>query len=70
MKTSIQILKQTHRTEWLKTRSEVENEVSSGQLVLCVCGRLATGLHERNCKKFNNLVDKKTCKKLIHLIKN
>ena len=54
--------------EWLKTRKEVENELSDKQTMFCICGRLATGLHERGCKKFRNKVISETVKRLGSLI--
>lgn len=64
----INLLKDTHITEWLETRQQVEDELSSKQTMFCVCGKLATGLHERNCKKLNNRIDDETCKRLSHLL--
>jgi hypothetical protein len=65
----IQNLQENHFSEWLKTRREVADELSEGQSIYCICGRLATGLHESNCWKFRNKVDSETVKKLKHLIK-
>lgn len=39
------------------------------QPIFCVCGKLATGLHEANCRRFNKMVDKETCKRLEYLLK-
>ena len=55
-------------SEWFKTRKSVEDELSSKQSIFCMCGRLATGLHERHCKKFNDKVTSETLKRLSHLI--
>lgn len=49
---------------WLTTRAQVERELSDGQQLFCCCGRLATGLHEHNCRKFQDKVDSQTVKKL------
>lgn len=57
-----------HRGEWLKTRKEVFDELSSKQSMFCCCGRLATGLHEDHCSKFRHKVDAETIKRLKHLI--
>lgn len=57
-----------HRAEWLKTRNEVFNELSDNQQLFCCCGRLATGLHESSCSKFNHKVDAETIRRLKHLI--
>lgn len=61
-------IQENHFGEWLKTRQEVEEELSSKQLVSCLCGRLATGLHESYCKKFNNRITNITLKRLKHLL--
>lgn len=54
---------QTNRMgEWLKTRQEVEDTLSEKQSMFCLCGRLATGLHESHCKKFRNKVTSETVK--------
>ena len=34
------------------------------QTMFCICGKLATGLHEKNCRRFNEKVDKETARKL------
>jgi len=62
------LLMGNHWTEWLKTRNEVFNELSDKQQLFCCCGRLATGLHESNCSKFNHKVDAETIRRLKHLI--
>lgn len=64
----INYLKDNHLTEWLKVRRVTEDELSEKQTMFCVCGRLATGLHESNCRKFNQVIDKETMKKLKHLL--
>lgn len=61
-------LKDNHLDIFLKTRQKVFNELSDKQIMLCCCGRLATGLHENNCTKFNNKVDAETIKQLSHLL--
>lgn len=65
----IESLQNNHLGEWLKTRREVEDEISNKQSMLCVCRRLATGLHENMCRQFQNKVTNETVKKLKHLIK-
>lgn len=62
-------LKDNHLSEWLTARQAAEAELSQNQKVFCVCGRLATGFHERNCRKFHQLVEKETLKKTEHLLK-
>lgn len=64
----IRTLQDNHLSEWLKTRQAVDDELSKRQATFCLCGRLATGLHERNCRKFNDAVNKETMKKLTHLL--
>ncbi|MFA5050980.1 MAG: hypothetical protein WC499_02595 [Patescibacteria group bacterium] len=54
---------------WLKTRQEVAIEISDKQSMFCVCGRLATGLHENACKKLQDKITTETVKRLEHLIK-
>ena len=65
----IEFLKQNHLSMWMTSRNEVENELSDKQSMFCICGKLATGLHERNCRKFQNEVDRKTTVKLKNLAK-
>ena len=48
---------------------EIENKLSAQQGVMCICGRLATGLHESNCQRFRNKVESETIKALKHLLK-
>ena len=61
-------LQENHFGEWLKVRQETEQELSDKQSMFCVCGRLATGLHEMHCTKFRNKVITETVKKLAHLL--
>jgi hypothetical protein len=61
-------LQSNHLGVWLKTRQEVQNEISDRQSMACVCGHLATGLHEMNCRKFKDKVLTETIKKLKHLL--
>lgn len=53
---------------FIKTRKMVFDELSDQQTMFCCCGKLATGLHESNCTKFNNKVDAKTIKRLSYLL--
>ena len=57
-----------HLSEWLKTRREVEDELSDKQSMFCVCGRLATGFHENSCRKFRSKVDSEVVKRLEHFL--
>ena len=38
---------------------EAENQVSDEHPYKCICGRLCTGLHERNCKQFRKSVERR-----------
>lgn len=53
---------------FLMTRQKVKTELSDRQTMFCCCGRLATGLHEDHCKKFNDKVDAEVIKRLEHLL--
>lgn len=64
----IRILEKEHWAEWYETRRRVDDELSEQQGMWCVCGRLATGLHERNCSRFRNKVNSETVKRLKHLL--
>ena len=61
-------LKDNYFGLFLATRQQAFNELSDQQTMFCCCGRLATGLHERNCTKFNNKVDAETINRLSHLL--
>ena len=63
----VNYLQENHFGEWLSTRQKVENEISDNQSVFCVCGRLATGLHESHCGKFRTKVNQKTVERLEYL---
>lgn len=45
--------------EQYKLYREAENQVSDEHLYKCVCGRLCTGLHERNCSQFRKSVERR-----------
>ena len=64
----LKYIQENYLGEWLKTRQETENELSDSQSMFCVCGRLATGLHESHCRKFQNKIINETLKKLGHLL--
>lgn len=38
---------------------KAEDEVSNEHPIKCVCGRLCTGLHERNCSAFRKSVERR-----------
>jgi len=64
----IKLLQDKHLSEWLKTRKIIKDELSSKQPIFCICGKLATGLHEDSCRKFNKTIDKETVNRLKYLI--
>ena len=53
---------------FVKTRQIVFDELSDKQTMFCCCGKLATGMHEMNCTKFNNKVVAETIKRLSYLL--
>ena len=61
-------LKDNYFGLFLTTRQQVFNDLSEQQTMFCCCGRLATGLHESNCTKFNNKVNGETIKRLSNLL--
>ena len=61
-------LKENHLDEWLSTYTQVEMELSDKQTMLCVCGKLATGLHESRCKKFNDKIKAAVVLRLKNLL--
>lgn len=60
----IEYLKTLQLSTWLSTRQKIFDELSNNQSMFCCCGKLATGLHEQNCRKFNESVDKETVNRL------
>lgn len=64
----LKYIQDNHFSEWLKTRQETFNELSDKQSMFCVCRRLATGLHENGCRKFQAKVTSETLKKLSSLL--
>lgn len=64
----LEYLQTNHFTTFVKTRQEVFDELSEQQTMFCCCGRLATGLHEKNCQKFNRKVNGETIKRLSDLL--
>jgi len=59
---------ENHFSTWIKTHAKVWEEFSDKQQVFCLCGKLATGLHERICRRFNAAVTKETLVRLKHLL--
>ena len=45
--------------DWTLCREKAWGEVSARHPVKCVCGKLCTGLHERNCSKCQKAVDRR-----------
>jgi len=68
IKEKITFLENNHFPEWFEQRKKTEEELSSQQPLKCVCGRLATGLHERQCARFRKKVDSLTVEQLKHLL--
>lgn len=66
----IAFLKDHYFKEFVETRKSVERALSDSQTMFCCCGKLATGLHESTCKKFNHKVDVLTIKELSYLLKD
>ena len=64
----LEYLKDTDFSHFIKTRQIVFDELSDQQTMFCCCGKLATGMHERNCTKFNNRVITETIKRLSYLL--
>ena len=65
----INLLRDKHYTKWIETKEKVSDELSDVQGFRCICGRLATGFHEMNCRRFGNKVASETAKRLKHLLK-
>lgn len=63
----IEYLKTHQSSTWSSTRRKVFDELSDRQSMFCCCGKLATGLHEQNCRKFNGKVDTETANRLKDL---
>lgn len=63
-------LQDNYFREWLSMRGKVADEFSDKQSMFCLCGKLATGLHESGCKKLNTAITKETVKRLKHLLAN
>lgn len=61
-------LQGNHFSEWLSMRRKVADEFSDRQSMFCMCGRLATGLHENGCRRLNDAITKETVKRLAHLL--
>jgi hypothetical protein len=64
----IEYLQKNHFSKWIIEQDRVKLELSYNQQLFCICGCIATGLHEKNCSKFNNKVTSETVKRLKYLI--
>lgn len=60
-------IKSYNIADYARVCAEVFNEMSERQTMFCICGKLATGLHENHCVKFNRAVDKETARRLDKL---
>lgn len=54
---------QSHK-DWLSERQKAWDEMSKQYNILCICGRLCTGMHELQCRKFQDVVNLRTAKRL------
>ena len=64
----INYLIENHYMHWLTAKRESEDIVSDSQPMMCCCGRVATGLHEMHCTRYQAKVDTQALKKLNHLL--
>ena len=64
----IEWLKSHFFADFISTREKVFNDLSDRQSMFCICGKLATGLHELNCSKFRKVVDKEVLIRLSYLL--
>lgn len=67
-KEKLEYLADNHFQElWNTTRRKMD-EISDKQNVFCMCGKLATGLHESSCRKVIEKARKQAVQELKHLI--
>ena len=64
----MQKLKVLHLREWMTAWNDAFDELSRAQSIFCVCGKVASGLHERSCPAFRKKVDGAAIRQLEHLI--
>lgn len=64
----LEYLQANHLIAFVKIRQEVFDELSEQQTVFCCCGKLASGIHEAHCSKFNRKVNDETIKRLADLL--
>lgn len=68
MNERLQYLQNNHFKERLSAKQEADNIVSEQHPMICVCGKLCTGLHELNCSRFKKKVQSLAVKSLKHLL--
>ena len=68
MSEKVEYLFENHYQEFVNVRVLTGREVSDEHSMRCVCGRLCTGMHERNCSRFRNKVNSRAVSKLKHLL--
>lgn len=68
MKDKMAVLVDKHFAEWHAEWQKQRDKVSDSHSLYCVCGKLATSLHEQHCRKFRAEVDRRTVSALSHLI--
>lgn len=64
----LEYLKTNYFGVFVTTHYQAFNDLSDKQTMFCCCGRLATGLHERHCRRFNEKVDSEVIRRLKHLL--
>lgn len=64
----IDYLQDKHLKEWVETRIKVKEELSRANTIFCVCGKLATGMHESSCSRLRNKITNEVLKRLSYLI--
>lgn len=60
-------LQDKHFSLWLDCRRRNELKLSDEQTMFCCCGKIASGLHETSCRKFQEKVSKATIAELKYL---
>lgn len=65
----VEYLKENFSSKWNQAWHDADVEASKAQPAICVCGALATGFHERHCRRFQRKVAGIAVKKLSHLWK-
>lgn len=60
----LEFFKKKNFQKFMNVYSEAECYCSDSQEIFCCCGKIATGLHEQNCMKFREKVEKETLRRL------